>query len=82
MIIENTPPSYDPSFHSDINYNDNDYLYEMNINKDPRYLISVVGKGYLRIYSFKKGSYNYIDISRPGYQTVILNFITFLLIRI
>jgi len=69
MIIDNVPPSYDPSLHNDASYNDNDYFYEMNINKDPRYLISAVGKGYLRVFSLKKGSYDYIDISRPGYQS-------------
>ncbi|KAL6588697.1 WD40 repeat-like protein [Neocallimastix sp. 'constans'] len=65
MVIENTPPSFHPSLMDDPSYNDNDYLYEMNINKDPNYLISVVGKGYLRIYSIKKGSYDIIDITRP-----------------
>jgi len=56
----------------DPKYNDNDYLYEMNINKDPKYLISVLGRGYLRIYSFKKGSYDYYDISRPNKPAVNL----------
>lgn len=72
MVIENTPPSFHPSLMDNPKYNDNDYLYEMCINKDPKYLISVVGKGYLRIFSFKKGSYDYIDISRPDRPTVIL----------
>ncbi|KAG4096896.1 WD40 repeat-like protein [Neocallimastix lanati (nom. inval.)] len=66
MVVDNLPPSFNFSLMDDPKYNDNDYLYEMNINKDPKYLISVLGRGYLRIYSFKKGSYDYYDISRPN----------------
>ncbi|ORX44505.1 WD40 repeat-like protein [Piromyces finnis] len=72
MVINNMPPSYHPNLLDDPNYNDNDYLYEMSINKDPKFLVSVVGKGYLRVFSFKKGSYDYIDISRPDKPTEYL----------
>jgi len=66
MVIENTPPSFHPSDMEDPKYNDNDYLYGMCINKDPKCLISVVGKGYLRVFSIKKSSYDYTDISRKN----------------
>jgi len=83
MVIENTPPSFHPSLMDDPSYNDNDYLYEMNINKDPNYLISVVGKGYLRIYSIKKGSYDIIDITRPEKPAVkyIIHILIYIIIK-